>query len=196
MGKIEGMGPEPPPEYVEFVARHLDGLRREAARVVGDEQDADLLYPEVLTDVAGRWRWLELLRTRLGETAAADLYLARAFTRRSERWQPEHLWPVEVHVGPADVDPAVTEPARYRAQRWSSIALRLAAQTDSTRRPEARPLAEAAVAWWHAYEHRRQRRMTAIAVAALLFLVLLVRVPQEIDTALTYDYLRDAWIMR
>ncbi|MEJ3746301.1 hypothetical protein WEI85_23795 [Actinomycetes bacterium KLBMP 9797] len=178
------MGPEPPPEYIAFVSRHLSALRRESARVVGDERDADLLYPDVLADVAGRWRWLELLRTRLGETGAADLYLARAFTRRSERWQPAHLEPVDVWVGPTTVEPVV---AAYRPPRWSSVALRLAAQVDSTRRPEARPMAEAAVAWWHAYEHRRHRRLVAAAVAALVFVALLVRAPQELDALPRHD---------
>ncbi|WP_281895527.1 SigE family RNA polymerase sigma factor [Phytohabitans aurantiacus] len=173
------MGTEPPPEYVAFVERHLDALRRESARVVGDEHDADLLYPDVLADVAGRWRWLELSRVWLGETRAADLYLARSFARRSERWQPPQLGPVEVEVlvGPGDA-----APAPYRMPPpWSSVALRLASQVSTTRRPEARPLAEAAVAWWHAYEHRRHRKHVAAGIAVALLVVLMIRVPQELD---------------
>src|SRR5439155_5063233 len=74
-----------------FVARHLEPLRRDAARVVGDEEDADRLYPDVLADVAARWGWLELLRTRLGRVGAAETYLHQAFVRRSERWQADRF---------------------------------------------------------------------------------------------------------
>ena len=63
------MPDEAPAGYIAFVARHLEPLRRDAARVVGDEEDADRLYPDVLADVAARWGWLELLRTRLGGPA-------------------------------------------------------------------------------------------------------------------------------
>ena len=41
---------EPPPRYVAFVAAHLDPLREQAASVAG-EDEAQRLYPEVLTDV-------------------------------------------------------------------------------------------------------------------------------------------------
>ena len=83
---------EPPPGYVDFVARNLAPLRRDAARVVGDESDADVLYQDVLTDVAARWSWLQL-STALGRSGVADTYLNRAFARRSERW----------HAGQTDV---------------------------------------------------------------------------------------------
>src|SRR5205814_857828 len=85
--------PGPPlPGYADFVARNLAPLRRDAARVVGDESDADVLYQDVLTDVAARWSWLQL-GTALGRSGVADTYLNRAFARRSERW----------HAGQADV---------------------------------------------------------------------------------------------
>ena len=49
---------EPPDGYVAFVAAHLEPLRAEATGVAGDEDEAQRLYPEALTDVAVRWRWL------------------------------------------------------------------------------------------------------------------------------------------
>src|SRR5256886_17111871 len=58
MRLIPALALEPPHAYVAFVATHLEPLRAQAASVVGDEEDAEQLYPEVLTDVAARWRRL------------------------------------------------------------------------------------------------------------------------------------------
>jgi hypothetical protein len=162
------MPSEPPPGYVDFVERHLDALREDAARVVGDERDADQLYPEVLTDIAARWRWLR-------RPEARERYLRQAFQRRSQRWESEQVWPVEmeIEVGPVYADP--DEPfvvRRTAAPAWSSIALRLAPHLESTRRVEVKPIAEAAVAWWHAYAAHRRRRV--MAVLGFLFLILMV----------------------
>ena len=59
MRLLPTMALEPPARYVAFVAAHLDPLREQAVGVAG-EDEAQRLYPEVLTDVATRWRWLEL----------------------------------------------------------------------------------------------------------------------------------------
>jgi hypothetical protein len=169
---------EPPPEYVAFVRRHLESLRHDAADVVSDDHNADELYPAVLTDVAVRWGWLELLRTRLGRPAASETYLDRAFARRSQRWHSsqtqtteantqEH-WPVEIQVWSDEVPkPAPAAPVR------SSVALRIAPHVGRSARFEAGPVAEAAIAWWHAYETRRRRRVIA-ALGALFVLVIVI----------------------
>ncbi|BCB82667.1 hypothetical protein Pflav_090770 [Phytohabitans flavus] len=177
------ISPEPPPEYIEFVEHHLDELRRDAARVVGTEQDADYLYPDVLTDVAVRWGWLRL-RRRLLLPDTTDVYLRRAFTRRADSWRAPDLlpleslgeaWPVEVQVwSTGSVDPPPPPPPQRVA---SSVALRLAPHLDPTQRPQASPLAEAAVAWWHAWELRRRRRRIAIGVVALILVALTNRLP-------------------
>lgn len=184
------ISPEPPPEYVEFVEQHLDALRKDAARVVGTERDADYLYPEVLTDVATRWGWLRL-RGRLVQADATDVYLRRAFTRRADSWRAPDLlplesldeaWPVEVQVwSTGSVDPLPLTPLRPTAPHppASSIALRLAPHLDPTQRPQAGPLAEAAVAWWHACEVRRRRRRIAVGVVALVLVALTNRLPQH-----------------
>jgi hypothetical protein len=160
---------EPPPGYVAFVARHLEPLRRDAARVVGDEVDADRLYPEVLADVAARWRWLELMRTRLGRPAAADEYLRDAFVRRSQRWRCDQEPVVDIQVwrtdGRTDVEAPLWRPPR---PSLSSAATRLAPFLRPAARVEVGVLAEAAVAWWHAYEASRRRRVVAGVVAALV----------------------------
>ncbi|MDQ7905993.1 hypothetical protein RB614_15885 [Phytohabitans sp. ZYX-F-186] len=176
---------EPPPEYVEFVEHHLDALRKDAARVVGTERDADCLYPDVLTDVAARWSWLRL-RGRLHQADATDLYLRRAFTRRADSWRAPDLlpleslgetWPVEVQVwSTGSVDPPPPPPPHRVA---SSVALKLAPHLDPTQRPRAGALAEAAVAWWHACEARRRRRRIAVGVVALVLVALTNRLPQH-----------------
>jgi hypothetical protein len=165
------MAGEAPPEYVAFVERHLEPLRRDAARVVGDEREADLLYPDVLTDVAARWGWLELLRTRLRRPGAADDYLRRAFQRRSERWRSDQEFEPLVDIRVLSPDSGVP-PGR------SSAATRLAPYLRPKSRIDAGPVAEAAVAWWHAYEAHRQRVLTAGLVVGFVFLLLALRFSQ------------------
>jgi hypothetical protein len=163
------MSSEPPPEYVAFVSRHLEPLRRDAARVVGGDHDADLLYPEVLTDVATHWGWLEL-RSRLGHRAAADVYLVRAFARLSQRWTPDLPDPdrfaddIEIHVWNDDAAPRPL---------FTSNAVRLAPMVAPPRRVHAGPVCEAAIAWWHAYEVRRRRKLMAIAAVGFVLLAIL-----------------------
>src|SRR2546423_5485172 len=103
MRLIPALALEPPHAYVAFVATHLEPLRAQAASVVGDEEDAEQLYPEVLTDVAARWRWLRW-RGWLSRREVAEGYLRRAFLRRSRRWRERQVgpaggWaPVEIEV--------------------------------------------------------------------------------------------------
>ncbi len=166
---------EPPPGYVAFVELHLEPLRRAAARVVGDERDADHLYPDVLTDVATRWSWLELLRNRFGRSDAAERYLGRAFERRSQRWRSEadEVWAADGVLADVRVLPA----ASFRAPRpaWSSVAVRLAPHTGQPRRLTPGPVAEAAVAWWHAYEAKRRYLYVAALVAVFAFFAMVIR---------------------
>jgi hypothetical protein len=171
------MALEPPPGYVEFVARHLTPLRRDAAEVAGDD-DADGLYQDVLTDVAARWGWLQL-RGALSRSSAADAYLSRAFARRSERWQAEQLETrsaSDIHVWQADF-------RRPPRPVQSSAAVRLAPYLRPGARARVGPVGEAAVAWWHAYEAHRRRRILAGCLLALLVVALIARTQQELDAA-------------
>ena len=174
------MALEPPPGYVAFVERNLAPLRRDAARVVGDEQDADQLYPDVLTDVAARWRWLELLRRAFGRSGVADAYLGRAFARRSQRWQSGRVEDVvvetDIHVWRGDA-----KPPRRPQDVTSSAAVRLAPYLRPVRHAQAGPVGEAAIAWWHAYEARRRRRIMAWCLVGLLLAFLIARTQQAID---------------
>lgn len=178
------MTSQPPPEYVAFVARHLPRLRRDALRLAGDESGADELYPQALTDVAVRWAWFELLRTRLSQPDAADAYLHETLVRRSTRTLPAEGRPVQFEVWRSD-DPRAAprfQPARPPdvrdtppAAARSSAALRLLPMVIRELGVEVGPVAEAAVAWWHAYEAHRRMRLVAIATAAGLLLVTVVR---------------------
>jgi hypothetical protein len=182
---VPPMPTEPPDGYVAFVERHLDSLRREAASVVGDERDADQLYPDVLTDVAARWRWLDLLHTRLHQPDAGERYLRQAFARRSQRWRAEQTSPVEIEVwrpaAPAGSSwpSASFAPAAAPGPGWSSIALRIATHVAPGPRVEIRAVAEAAVAWWHAYEARRRRKAYAALALLFVFAMLVLRLQES-----------------
>jgi hypothetical protein len=192
-GGFPTMVGEAPPGYVAFVARHLDRLRRDAARVMGDVGDADRLYPEVLTDVAARWNWLELSRTWLGRPGAADSYLRTAFARRSQRWQAG--WQAEPGAepgGPPGAEPSTVSdihvlrpgelPPPLRALPRSSAAARQAAYLRPPPRTEVGPLAEAAIAWWHAYELYRRRLMIAALVVLFVILVAALHLQQVTES--------------
>jgi hypothetical protein len=154
---LQRMPPEAPAGYVSFVSRHLSDLRTESARLVGDDARGEEIYPEALADVAARWRWYELMRTRLGRPSGADDYLRRVLETRAQKWRDEQVYPVEVVVTRADgISPL--PPIRI------SLGLRQAAFLSPGRLlPTA--IAEAAIAWWHAYEATRRRRRVALAVA-------------------------------
>lgn len=160
---VARMEPEAPPDYVTFVGRHIATLRTESDRLTGDIGHGEEIYAEALSDVAARWRWFELLRTRLGRPAVADHYLRRTLDARAKRWRDEQPYPVEVRAIRPVSDPA---PPRRR-QFHSSLGLRQAAFLAPEHHAPA-PVAEAAIAWWHAYEAHRRRRRVLIAVAVLL----------------------------
>jgi hypothetical protein len=163
---------EPPPRYVAFVATHLEPLRRNAVEAVGEDGDADRLYPEVLTDVARRWSWLELARFVLRRPDAAEGYLRRSLLRRTE--QARSGWEPEPDEGP-EIEFVVWRTSRPRPT-FSSGATRLAPYLRPAGRTEFGAVAEAAVAWWHAYEVHRRNRYIALALVLLVLLGLLVRV--------------------
>ncbi|WP_433217129.1 hypothetical protein ACQP00_09085 [Dactylosporangium sp. CS-047395] len=175
------MTSEPPPGYVAFVTRHLEPLRRDAAQVVGGEEDADTLYVDVLTDVATRWPWLELERTRLGHPKAADDFLGRVWKRRSERYtmEPEEAEERDITVTP------VVEKAPPTRRVYVSTAVRLAPAVVPKRRSKAfiaGPVSEAAIAWWHAYENIRRRRLVYAGFVVLILLLALAQIsgPREL----------------
>ena len=186
---VPRMTPQPPPEYIAFVARHLPQLRRDAVRLAGDEPGADGLYSQALTDVAVRWAWFALLRTRLHQPDAAAAYLQETLVRRSTRTLPEQDRPVQIEVWCSDDPRAALDPPPGRARTppppdvtgtppvpaRSSTALRLLPIVVRELGVEVGPVAEAGVAWWHAYETHRRARLIGIGTAACLVLAIMIR---------------------
>lgn len=144
--------PEPPPEFVAFVARTLPGARTAAGRLTGADRYADEVYPEAFADVATGWPWRRLVDV--------DRLLDRRLRTRAAHWRQQQIYPVEVL---REARPAVT--------RWVSIALRKAGLLPSTARREWIPAAEAAIAWAVAYRRHRWMRWTRIALTTLIVLV-------------------------
>ncbi|HEV8570564.1 MAG TPA: hypothetical protein VGQ92_26325 [Actinoplanes sp.] len=165
---IPPMDDEPPDDFVTFVAVHLTDLQREAARLTGGPQHADEVYPEALVDVAGHWRRLRLKR-RLTRKDASGAYLAQRLAARAKQWREDQIYEVEVQL----IRPPVP------AARASSIALRKASLLPGTVRVQARPLAEASIAWSHACQRARWRRLVR---AAAVFVVVFIGLVQALPT--------------
>lgn len=160
---VPPMDDEPPEDFVTFVAVRLPDLQREAARLTGGPQHADEVYPGALADVARHWRRLRL-RRRLTHREEAGAYLARRLATRAKQWRDEQVYDVEVTL--------VRDPVR--AAHPASIALRKAPLLPGTRRLQARPLAEASIAWSHATRQAEWHRLARVAAgAALLFLLMI-----------------------
>jgi hypothetical protein len=172
------MTSEPPAGYVAFVTRHLEPLRRDASRVVGGDEDADHLYVDVLTDVATRWPWLELQRTRLGQQAAAEDFLGRVWKRRAERWytgdeSPDPDDDLQITVTPERAEEPPTRRVYVsNAVRRAPLVLPRRSRASSF---IAGPASEAAIAWWHAYENIRRRRLVYVGFAVLVLLLALAQ---------------------
>ncbi|MCA2214718.1 hypothetical protein [Jidongwangia harbinensis] len=158
---VPPMADEPPPDFLVFVAVHLTTLQDEAARLVGDRQHADEVYPVVLSDVALHWRRLRL-RRRLTGRDETGTYLRRRLAARAEQWREDQIYPVEVQLLP----PAA--PARYYQESPASVAYRKAALVEGTRRTQRRPQAEAAIAWEHACQQARWHRIARVTAASTL----------------------------
>jgi hypothetical protein len=179
---------EPPSGYVDFVARNLEPVREEATRLVGDEHGADLLYPDALSDVAFRWGWLELQRRGFGRRDVAEVYLHRALERRWQAAQaaesarasrvdddePVDMFDIRV-LTPDEAAWSVYGAPVRRAGPVASAAMRLAPQLQPTERPAFGPIADAAIAWWHAYEKWRRRRWALVGVVVFLIVVAFAR---------------------
>jgi hypothetical protein len=161
---VPPMEDEPPADFVAFVAVRLGDLQREAARLTGGH--ADEVYPDAFADVACHWRRLRL-RRRLTRRDVAGEFLAHRLATRAKQWRDDQVYEVEVQL----LRPPVTAAARA-----SSIALRKAALLPDTVRIQARPLAEASIAWSHACRQARRHQLARTAVAVFIIFFALVQV--------------------
>src|SRR6266540_4297015 len=85
---------------------------------------------------------------------------------------PSATWGVRSNAGPSGGAP---RPTRSGRPAWSSVAVRLAPHTGQPRRLTPGPVAEAAVAWWHAYEAKRRYLYVAALVAVFAFFAMVIR---------------------
>jgi hypothetical protein len=164
---------DPPAAYVDFVARNLTGLRSATLRAVADAHLAELLYPDVLTDVALAWPRLESARLH-GRPQAANDYLEQCLNRRvygEPDGEDGGQQPAAVEVQFIVWDAASSQLPHLPPPARENLALRLATQLLPEVEPEPAPVAEAAIAWWHAYELRRRRWRIFAAVAGLVVIL-------------------------
>jgi hypothetical protein len=160
---VPPMDDVPPDDFLDFVAVHLTDLQREAARLTGGPEHADEVYPDALTDVAGHWRRLRL-RRRLLRRDVPGAYLAERLATRAKQWRDRQVYEIEV---------VILRPVTFHAAPAVSIALRKAEVLPGTARAQVRPLAEAAIAWSHAWRQARWRRIgRTTAVCFLVFIAL------------------------
>jgi hypothetical protein len=118
-----------------------------------------------LVDVAGHWRRLRL-RRRLTHRDVAGQYLTQRLSTRARQWRDDQVYEVEVHL---------IRPPVHAAQR-SSIALRKAALLEDTVRAPLRPVAEASIAWGHAWRRARWRGIGRAAAAFLVVFLSLIQI--------------------
>jgi hypothetical protein len=162
MNLIPPMDDEPPADYVAFVTAHASWLRTEAARLVGDAGVSEEIYLAVLTDLAGHWRRLRWFRR-------ADGYMRQRLTARAGHWRDDQIYEVEVRVlrPPAPVAPLFG--------RGGSLALRKAAVIEGTARADLEALADAEIAWVHAYQRCQWRRTLRYVIFCIVVVGALVQ---------------------
>ena len=183
---VPPMDDEPPPEFVAFVAARLSLVRREAARLLGGDRAAPEISMQVLTDLAGHWRRL-IWRGRLTRRDAAGEYLDRRLTARAKQWREDQIYPVEVDVlsdtswarpreqALATAGAAVAQYRRPAAPPVETVAQQLAFFLPSTVRRNSEVVAEAEIAWVHAYRRYVWRRYLRVGGGIVLLIACLVQ---------------------
>lgn len=200
---IPPMDDEAPPEFLAFVAARLSMLRSEAGRLTGGARSADEVAMEVLVDLAGHWRGLSILGRLLDRNLAGE-YLDRRLTARTRQWREDQVYPVEVTVlrdttwdpppqrgmaqSQREPQPAETRyerPAEIRAGARSepeeSLAQQLALYLPSTVRRDVEAVAEAEIAWVHAYRRYVWRRYGRICGGYVLLIGGMVQFMSQIS---------------
>jgi len=163
---IPPMDDEPPPEFVAFVACHLDSLRRETDRLVGGDPVGGHLYVDVLADVAGHWRRL-CWWSRLARRDTRGDYLRRRLTARTKQWRDDQIYQVDVRV--------LRNPAWAPAAGPASLALRKAAVLPGTVRSGTMAVADACIAWVHAYRRQQWHRVGRLIATGVLVITAMIQ---------------------
>jgi hypothetical protein len=177
---IPPMDDEPPAEFIAFVAGRLASLRSETARLVGGERFAPEVYTEVLTDLAGHWRRLSW-RSRLGHRDARAEYLDRRLAARTRQWREDQIYPVEVTVARQEPSGAAAPPPRHPVPQAETVARRLAPLLPTTHRADAQVVAEAGIAWVHAYRRYVWRRYARVCGGIVLLIGYLVQFMSQVS---------------
>lgn len=166
---IPPMDDDPPPEFVSVVAAHERELRHEALRLTGGDPIGHEIYQESLIDLAGHWRRVRFWGHVTGSDEAG-LYLRKRLVKRTKAWRDDQVYQVEVRVlhPPERQLVPVGGPA-------ASIALHKAALIDSTARAGLLTLADAAVAWCHAWRRAQQRQVARVIISSLLVVATLIQ---------------------
>ncbi|MEV6301674.1 hypothetical protein AB0M02_19850 [Actinoplanes sp. NPDC051861] len=161
---IPPMDDEPPEGFVNFVAVHARSLRAESARLTGGDAVSSAIFTDVLIDVAGHWRRLRWWG-RLTGSDAAGAYLRKRLSARAAQWREDQVYEVEVRVlRPFDPYIGFVPPG------GGSLALRKAAVIDGTVRASLDALADAEIAWVHAWR-RNQWRLVLWRVTGAVLLI-------------------------
>jgi hypothetical protein len=166
---IPPMQDDPPPEFVDAVAVHERALRPEALRLVGGDPVGHEIYQELLTDLAGHWRRLRFWG-RVTHTDAAGIYLRKRLVKRTAAWRDDQVYQVEVRVL-RTATPALVTVGGHSA----SIAFHKAAVLDGTARAGLLTLADAAVAWCHAWRRSEHRRLARLAIGGFLLVAAMIQ---------------------
>ncbi len=166
---IPPMDDDPPAEFVEVVAAHEGVLRPEALRLTGGDPAGHEIYQESLIDLAGHWRRLRLWG-RLTHADAPGLYLRKRLVKRTKAWRDDQVYEVEVRV----LHPPERQLVRVGGPA-ASIAFHKAAVIDSTARAELLTLADAAVAWCHAWRRAQRNRVARLVIGGLLLVACMVQ---------------------
>ncbi|MEV4638952.1 hypothetical protein AB0J80_16520 [Actinoplanes sp. NPDC049548] len=168
------MDDEPPADYLAFVADRLEPLHREAWRLCGGDRSAGSLAMDVLTDLAGHWRRL-VWEGRLRRRDVRGDYLTHRLAKRTAQWREDQIYPVEVTVVPP--------PKTYARPAPTTVAQQLAPLLPTTVRDEAGVVAEAEIAWVHAYRRHIWHRYARICGGGILLVGGMIQVMSQASGA-------------
>jgi hypothetical protein len=173
---VPPMDDEPPAEFLAFVASHLAELRAETRRLVGGDAEGNHLYLDVLADIAGHWRRL-CWRSRLLRRDMVTEYMLHRLAVRTKDWRDDQIYGVDVRVMRR---PSLLPDSRSAA---ASLALRKAAVLPGTVRGGRLSIADAGIAWVHAYRRQQWHRVGRLVAGSVLLVGGMIQYLSMLSTA-------------